>query len=104
MVSLRNKRILMDHLCGRTYAELAALYGLNPSRIGQIVQTAKQRIGWTPAMSKSQAGAALARLDTFPRYHTPEGFYREVEMERRTAVWGPRPGERWPLGEPENVD
>lgn len=92
-MSRRNRTILMDHLSGETLQSIADRMGLHQSRIHQIVNAEKSQIGWEPGMSKSLAGARCVRA--WPKPHSVEAFYREVENEKTRDRRA-----KWPLGDP----
>lgn len=90
-MSRRNFRILMDNISGMSMAAIAEREGLNPSRIGQICQSVLRRFGLDRSMSKQAIGARLARAQrAYQPLNTPEGFYYEVESERRNQLWAGR--------------
>lgn len=83
-MSRRNKAILMDSLSGVAHTQIAIAYGICEQRVSQIVAREKKMIGWHPAMTKQQAGAALCRQSKYlATTGTPEAEYWQIEGERR---------------------
>lgn len=106
----RNFAIFMDWLTGTSALELAEREGLNISRIYQIIDGAKARIGWTKTMTKQEAGMRCRRI-TNPsscRAHSTEEMKRDLASEQRSKDYlysfRARGAESWPLGDPNNPD
>lgn len=75
-------------------AAIAEREGLNTSRVGQICLATCRKYGVERGfMTKQQIGARLANspVHVWSSRETPEGFYQEVEHERRFQNWAGRP-------------
>lgn len=92
MISQRYATILMEYLATqRTKGDgaadaIAQVCGITRCRVYQIINRAKQQIGWHEGMSVSRAGALCRKQRDIPGIYgeptTPEGMYHRIEAEK----------------------
>lgn len=97
MISHRHATILMEYLATqRTKGDgavdaIAQLCGITRCRVYQIINRAKQQIGWHEGMSVSHAGALCRKVPSGYGIDasTPEGMYYRIQNEKANgnASW-----------------
>jgi hypothetical protein len=92
----RNLLIALEHAHGKTFAQLAAEYGVTVARAHQIYHSVIKRLGLGISESNSDSiGLEIQRISAFnrtfrngvrmsnPFKDSPEQFHEELQRERR---------------------